>query len=225
MRYPGGKNGAGVYQRIINQVPPHRRYFEPFAGSAAVLRNKRPADVSFAIDRDDAATVELDRLQRMFGGTLHVYTANGIDWLEDRLKRRWFEKTDFIYCDPPYLMSKITTSAPIVRTAIMEYRSAKWVLRIIQVPIFGLMLVASHWHLRNDGQCRVVLEYRRCGRFAVVHGKGKRFRVPIYRHWTLRDLWNFGWLWFHSKPIGGDTDLEVEVRFAAATATNSERIQ
>ena len=23
MRYPGGKNGSGTFQRIINQIPPH----------------------------------------------------------------------------------------------------------------------------------------------------------------------------------------------------------
>lgn len=31
MRYPGGKGGAGVFQTIINQFPPHRVYIEPFA--------------------------------------------------------------------------------------------------------------------------------------------------------------------------------------------------
>lgn len=32
--YPGGKSGAGVYQTIINQMPPHQLYVEPFAGGA-----------------------------------------------------------------------------------------------------------------------------------------------------------------------------------------------
>jgi hypothetical protein len=32
MTYPGGKGGAGVYQMIINQIPPHRVYIEPFLG-------------------------------------------------------------------------------------------------------------------------------------------------------------------------------------------------
>ena len=26
MKYPGGKNGAGVFQQIICQMPPHRMY-------------------------------------------------------------------------------------------------------------------------------------------------------------------------------------------------------
>ena len=43
MSYPGGKNGAGVYQAIINQMPPHQTYIEGFLGSGAVLRMKKPA--------------------------------------------------------------------------------------------------------------------------------------------------------------------------------------
>jgi D12 class N6 adenine-specific DNA methyltransferase len=57
--YPGGKNGAGVYQTIINQIPPHRVYIEAFAGSGAVLRHKRPAQISYAIDRDPAVVAAL----------------------------------------------------------------------------------------------------------------------------------------------------------------------
>jgi len=48
--YPGGKNGAGVYQKIINLMPPHDVYIEPFLGGGAVMRLKRPADQSFGID-------------------------------------------------------------------------------------------------------------------------------------------------------------------------------
>lgn len=52
--YPGGKNGAGVYQTIINHLPPHETYIEPFLGGGAILRLKRPAAVNIGIDRDPA---------------------------------------------------------------------------------------------------------------------------------------------------------------------------
>lgn len=52
MSYPGGKNGAGVFQRIISHMPPHRVYIEPFVGGAAILRLKRPAALSIACDLD-----------------------------------------------------------------------------------------------------------------------------------------------------------------------------
>ena len=55
MIYPGGKNGAGVFQSIINQMPPHDRYIEPFLGSGAVFRLKSPARVNVGIDIDPKA--------------------------------------------------------------------------------------------------------------------------------------------------------------------------
>lgn len=52
MAFPGGKNGDGIWQRIICQIPPHRVYCEPFLGSGAVMRRKRPAKLSIGIDLD-----------------------------------------------------------------------------------------------------------------------------------------------------------------------------
>jgi len=43
MRYDGGKGAMGCAQWIINQIPPHRVYIEPFLGGGAVLRLKAPA--------------------------------------------------------------------------------------------------------------------------------------------------------------------------------------
>jgi DNA adenine methylase len=39
-----------VYQRLICQMPPHSVYIEPFLGSGAILRLKRPAEVNIAMD-------------------------------------------------------------------------------------------------------------------------------------------------------------------------------
>jgi len=55
MNYPGGKSGAGVYQTLINLMPPHDVYVEPFLGGGAVMRLKRPAAVNVGIDRDRTA--------------------------------------------------------------------------------------------------------------------------------------------------------------------------
>ena len=55
MSYPGGKAAAGVYQRLINLMPPHETYIEAFLGGGAVLLNKRPAPLNVGIDVDGAA--------------------------------------------------------------------------------------------------------------------------------------------------------------------------
>jgi len=52
MRYPGGKSGSGVYHRLINLMPPHLVYCEPFLGGGAVMRLKRPAPYNVGVDLD-----------------------------------------------------------------------------------------------------------------------------------------------------------------------------
>ena len=58
MPYPGGKGGAGVYQTIINQMPPHTVYIEPFLGGGAVMAAKRPAGLNIGVDLDAEAIAQ-----------------------------------------------------------------------------------------------------------------------------------------------------------------------
>ena len=50
--YPGAKNGSGVYQNIINLIPPHDIYIDAFLGTAAILRKKKLAKYSICLDRN-----------------------------------------------------------------------------------------------------------------------------------------------------------------------------
>lgn len=60
MVYPGGKEGGGLAKWQINEIPPHRVYLSPFLGYDAVLRLKRPAELSIGCELD-AATIALWR--------------------------------------------------------------------------------------------------------------------------------------------------------------------
>ena len=53
MTYDGGK--GAMYHKIINRIPPHRVYIEPFLGGGAVMRKKRPAAVNIGLELDPAA--------------------------------------------------------------------------------------------------------------------------------------------------------------------------
>jgi site-specific DNA-adenine methylase len=98
MNYPGGKNGEGVAQWIINQLPPHQRYIELFAGSGAVLRMKRPARSSIAIDIDPAVVAMVSSLVLTMPAVT-VICGDAISYLR---KLRCGTET-LIYADPPYL--------------------------------------------------------------------------------------------------------------------------
>ena len=70
MAYPGGKSGSGVYQSIINLMPPHQRYFEPFLGGGAIMRRKRPALHNMGMDLNAGAVREMRRWSTPFVASL-----------------------------------------------------------------------------------------------------------------------------------------------------------
>lgn len=104
MAYPGGKAGAGVSQKIINLMPPHRVYIEPFLGDAAVMRAKKPAEWNVGVDLDPDAP-GLAWVAGLSGngvGRSHIaIVGDGIQYL----KERPWTGDELVYCDPPYLMS------------------------------------------------------------------------------------------------------------------------
>ena len=50
MSYDGGK--GAMYHKIINRMPLHARYIEPFLGGGAVMRKKRPAEENIGLELD-----------------------------------------------------------------------------------------------------------------------------------------------------------------------------
>lgn len=116
MSYPGGKNGSGVYQKIICQMPPHRVYVEPFLGGGAIMRLKRPAPCSIGIDAD-AAVIELFRMQP--GSTtpnLTLVSGCGIEWLANTP----VSDDTLVYLDPPYVMSSRSSQRQLYRYEISD---------------------------------------------------------------------------------------------------------
>jgi hypothetical protein len=96
--YPGAKGGAGVWQTIINQLPPHEVWIEAFVGSGAVTRHKRPAPAAnIVIDADPAVVAAW----RAVPG-ISAVCADAVRWLaETRFGTN--PARVVVYCDPPYL--------------------------------------------------------------------------------------------------------------------------
>lgn len=99
MKYPGGKGGAGVYQTIINQIPPHRVYVEPFVGGGNVFERKAPAASSVLMDADPGV-VALWRQRCAADPTVTVLQGDALELLSSH---PWVGD-EFVYCDPPYVL-------------------------------------------------------------------------------------------------------------------------
>ena len=108
MSYPGGKAAPGVFQRIINQIPPHMTFIEPFAGDAAVSRAIRPAERTILVDLDADQLIHLAETFDRQGCELHQ--ADGVSWLKHcagltRVDKRPKRDPNIVaYLDPPYPM-------------------------------------------------------------------------------------------------------------------------
>lgn len=114
MSFPGGKDGAGVAQRLINDIPPHDVFVSLFLGDCAVLRRKRPAPRNVAVD------VDPEVLRRwitrpVMGVPLELYQCDAVEWLRHRcgwylaadagVPRSTLQRGWFLFADPPYVLA------------------------------------------------------------------------------------------------------------------------
>jgi len=102
--YPGGKGGAGVYQNIINLIPPHETYIETHLGGGSILIHKKLAKKSIGIDIDPAVIETWQSVAGTISLNLTMPALNIINTdASSFLKKYQFKKNEFVYCDPPYL--------------------------------------------------------------------------------------------------------------------------
>jgi hypothetical protein len=101
-RYLGSKGGSGVYQTIVNCLPPHDTYIEVCAGKATVLFKKAPALNNIILDLNHEC---IEYVSNKYEFKLDARIGCGIEFLEK------FKPTDktLIYIDPPYLESTRTS--------------------------------------------------------------------------------------------------------------------
>lgn len=93
--YPGGKGKS--YQQIINLMPRHNTYIEPFLGSAAVLKNKLVAKINIVNDLEKSCLQDI----ALVNCKLEKYNTDAVELLKNTL----LDERTLIYCDPPYVQS------------------------------------------------------------------------------------------------------------------------
>lgn len=127
MSYNGGKGGSGVFQWIINQIPPHDLYLELFLGDGSILRNKRPARRSIGVEINPAVVAERWHRTSLPGTTVIVGDA-----LEVLRRREWpREPRIFIYLDPPYLMETRSCQRQLYQFELAEREEHEELLSLI----------------------------------------------------------------------------------------------
>ena len=142
MTYPGGKNQDGTYQKIINQMPPHRVYIEPFLGSGAIMRLKRPAVASIGIDSDDHVANCMWRGNEVPSLTIMHFDA--LDYLTANQSKHAFTHDTLIYLDPPYLMSTRSSQRPLYRRELASEEEHSALLRIIKA-LPCMVMISGYW--------------------------------------------------------------------------------
>lgn len=109
-RYFGGKGQPGVYHTIINQMPPHDLYIEPFLGGGSIMRHKKPAKRSIGLDLHLPALQQFNQAYLPSIAALETHHGNAIDFIKyGRIAGQWDHET-LIYLDPPYPLDTRTSN-------------------------------------------------------------------------------------------------------------------
>lgn len=139
-KYPGGKNGAGVWQRLISLMPPHRVYVEAFLGSGAILRRKRRAAVNFGIDVDRRVIDAFFWTPNTTKGCIDLFCGDALEWLRQR--RDW-RGDELVYCDPPYLGSARGDERPRYRHEMLSAERHREVLQLV-TSIPAMVMISGY---------------------------------------------------------------------------------
>lgn len=140
MSYPGGKSGAGVFQTIINLMPPHRVYIEPFLGGGAVLRHKRPASLNIGIDLD-AEVIKAARRGKIAELGIESFRFEVGDAFEFLLSYP-FAGDELVYCDPPY-MHETRGRSDIYRFEMADRQHVELLAVLRRLPC--LVMLSGYW--------------------------------------------------------------------------------
>jgi len=134
MKYPGGKGASGVYQQLINQIPPHSVYIESHLGGGALMRYKRPAEINIGLDIDPAiaenwsSTTDIDLICTDAAQYLTNYP---------------FEGDEFIYADPPYLTSTRRSKRAIYKHEYTQQQHVELLQLLTALPC--KVMISGYW--------------------------------------------------------------------------------
>ena len=152
--YDGGK--GVVFRHIINEMPPHKVYVEPFVGRGAVAMNKKPAERNILIDKDTEVIeawlhylvenggaaappkLTIGAAIATNGDMVHIVTFDdGTRWelyvgdALELLPLLNLGKDALVYADPPYLYDVRTQKRPLYRHELGQPEEHKRLIAVL----------------------------------------------------------------------------------------------
>lgn len=125
--YPGGKNNTGVYQAIINQIPPHEVMISGFAGNCGVMANMAPATHRIAVDADKVVTEGWNAIENVV-----PVCSDFMKWWPYYYSKMKLEGKHFVFIDPPYLKGSRSSGSKIYNNEMMDTESHKELLKMLR---------------------------------------------------------------------------------------------
>lgn len=143
--YPGGKNGDGVYQTIINHIPKHWTFVSLFLGGGYIFAKKTPAYKSFLNDKSVAVFEAWAEHPSTGLNALDPAQLFHMDWREFMEKKithdSYFNKSGtFIFIDPPYPQAVRSSGRKIYDCEMMSEEAHKELLAYFMDP-----KMKAHW--------------------------------------------------------------------------------
>jgi len=172
--YIGSKAGAGVFHRVIGEMPPHSVYLEAFLGGGAIFHHKKPAQSSILIDRDPEVIAKV-------GATCLGVIARCGDALEI-VPTLALPADAVAYFDPPYPLST-RKGRSYYKFEMTDADHERLLAMVLKLPY--RVLISSY---PNKLYIDALREWRCCRFAAMTHG-GKReemlwcnFPEPVELH-------------------------------------------
>lgn len=141
--YRGNKNIPGIYQWIINRIPPHKHFYEVFAGSAAIANRIESAAATYLNDCNAGVT---DALNCSFQKMATITNMPAVQLLTTLLPG---SKDIFVYCDPPYMLSTRGSQRRIYEYEMSD-NDHKEFLSVVRTAKFNCMISHYECNLYNE---------------------------------------------------------------------------
>jgi site-specific DNA-adenine methylase len=142
--YPGNKSIEGLYQWIINRIPPHKKYYELFAGSAQIARRLPDTAAKVLVDCDPHIA---KLLEKELGNEMTVINSYAENWLTMLPLRAC--KDTFVYMDPPYMIDCIPSGKKLYRHSMSDIDHEQ-ILAVASKVKYNCMISHPSCEIYND---------------------------------------------------------------------------